>query len=180
MIDEDYDTSVSSAKFPSVNLDEVERMRKHWVKAKPAVRRQIAETVSNAFDNCAPQIKINVVERLQKELPRIMAGLLPYPDLDSEETSNAADTLGLFDCLDSFGSDIYDGEAFDFYEIDHGVGIQDPLPPEFSEFSDSSDTYQAGDSSATSVGDDASYQQFDTKFMVPQNLDFNVPGNCFY
>ena len=182
MIDEDYDTSVSSAKFPSVNLDEVERMRKHWVKAKPAVRRQIAETVSNAFDNCAPQIKINVVERLQKELPRIMAGLLPYPDLDSEETSNAADTLDLFDCLESFDSDLYEGEVFDFYEIDHGVGIQDPFPPEFSEYSDSStDTYQAGDSSATSVGDDASYQQFDTKFMVmPQNLDFNVPGNCFY
>jgi len=156
-------------------------MRNHWVKAKPAVRQQIAKTVSEAFNDCAPQLKINVVESLQEALPRILAGLLPYPGLDSEETSNATDTLGLFDLIDPFNSDLYEEEPFNFYEIDHGVGIQDTLPPEFSEFSDSSDTYQAGDSSATSVGDDASYQQFDIKSMVlPQNLDYNLPGNCFY
>lgn len=156
-------------------------MRNHWVKAKPAVRQQIAKTVSEAFNDCAPQLKINVVESLQEELPRILAGLLPYPGLDSEETSNAADTFGLFDLIDPFNSDLYEEEPFNFHDIDQGVVIQDPFPPESSEFSDSSDTYQAGDSSATSVGDDASYQQFDTKFMVmPQNLDFSVPGNCFY
>ncbi|KAH7197304.1 uncharacterized protein B0J16DRAFT_366530 [Fusarium flagelliforme] len=176
-----YDNSVSGAKLQSTNPDEIERMRKHWVEAKPAVRQQIAKTVSEAFIDCAPQLKINVVESLQEALPRILAGLLPYPGLDSEETSNAADTLGLFDLIDPFNSDLYEEEPFDFHDIDQGVVIQDPFPPEFSEFSDSSDTYQAGDSSATSVGDDASYQQFDTKFIaMPQNLDFSVPGNCFY
>ncbi|KAJ4130997.1 hypothetical protein NW768_006537 [Fusarium equiseti] len=176
-----YDSSVSGDKLSSTNPDEIERVRNHWVKAKPAVRQQIAKTVSEAFNDCAPQLKINVVESLQEQLPRILAGLLPYPGLDSEETSNAADTLGLFDCLESFDSYLYEEEPFDFYEIDHGVDIQDPLPPEFSEYSDSSDTYHAGDSSATSVGDDASYQQYDIKSMaMPQNLDCNVPSKYFY
>jgi hypothetical protein len=105
------------------------------------------------------------MQRLQ-ELPRIIAESLPFPGLDSEETSTAADTIGLFDCLDSLGPD------FDFSELDSGIGIQHQLPLEFTESSDSSDTFQAGDSSATSVGDDTTYQQFDFKSaMLTQNID---------
>jgi hypothetical protein len=120
------------------------------------------------------------MERLQ-ELPRIIADQLPFPGLSSEETSTAADNIGLFTCLDSLDTDDYGDESFDFYNLDNEIVSNNPPALDMAESSDSSDTYQAGDSSATSVGDDMTYQEFDYKpVLMPTSLDFSLTGNGYY
>lgn len=119
------------------------------------------------------------MERLQ-ELPRIIADQLPFPGLSSEETSTAADNIGLFTCLDSLDTEDYGDDSFDFYSLDNGM-VPNPPALELLESSDSSDACQAGDSSATSVGDDMIYQQFDYKpVLMPTSIDFSLPGNGYY
>ncbi|KAL6919777.1 hypothetical protein ACHAP8_008456 [Fusarium lateritium] len=172
-----YDSSRPGAKTPCIKLDEVEHWREYWDQAKPAVRHHVTKTVNEAFGDFVPQIKGEVMQRLQ-ELPRIIAELLPFPGLNSEETSSATDTIGLFDCFNSFDPNVYDGENFDFSVLDNEIGIQNQLQLGFTESSDSSDTYLAGDSSGTSVGDDTAYQQFDFKpTMLIQNIDYNIPSS---
>ncbi|RGP63347.1 hypothetical protein FLONG3_9908 [Fusarium longipes] len=171
----------SPSKVPCMKLDEVEHWRQYWDQAKPAVRHHVTKTVDEAFGEYEGQIKTTVMQSLQ-QLPRIIAELLPFPGLDSEETSTAANTIGLFDCIDSLGPDIYDSQPFDFGEIDNGNGFQTEFQLAFTDSSESSDTCQAGDSSATSVGDDATYQQqFDFKSAImTQNTDYSVPNANFY
>jgi hypothetical protein len=176
-----YDSSRSGVKAPCIKLDEVEHWREYWDQAKPAVRHHVTKTVNEAFGDFVPQIKGEVMQRLQ-ELPRIIAELLPFPGLNSEETSSATDTIGLFDCFNSFDPNSYNVEDFDFNVLPHEIGIENQLQLGFTESSDSSDTYVAGDSSGTSLGDDTAYQQFDFKpTMSTQNIDYNLPPSTqFY
>jgi hypothetical protein len=163
-----------------MKLDDVEHWREYWDQAKPAVRHHVTKTVDEAFGDFEPQIKSEVMQRLQ-ELPRIIAELLPFPGLNSEETSSATDTIGLFDCFSSLDPNVYNGEEFDFSVLDNGICIQNQLQLGFTDSSDSSDTYLAGDSSGTSVGDGTAYQQVDFKpTMQTQNVDYNLFSTQFY
>ncbi|CZS76279.1 unnamed protein product [Fusarium graminearum] len=174
-----HDSSRPGVKVP-IKIDEVEHWREYWYQAKPAVRHHVTKTVNEAFGDFVPQIKGEVMQRLQ-ELPRIIAELLPFPGLNSEETSTVTDTIGLFDCFNSFDPNVCNGDDFDFSVFDTGIDIQNQLQLGFTESSDSSDTYLAGDSSGTSVGDDTAYQQFDFKpAMLTQNIDYNLPSTQFY
>ncbi|QPC66701.1 hypothetical protein HYE67_008932 [Fusarium culmorum] len=174
-----HDSSRPGVKVP-IKIDEVEHWREYWYQAKPAVRHHVTKTVNEAFGDFVPQIKGEVMQRLQ-ELPRIIAELLPFPGLNSEETSTATDTIGLFDYFNSFDPNVCNGDDFDFSVFDTGINIQNQLQLGFTESSDSSDTYLAGDSSGTSVGDDTAYQQFDFKpAMLTQNIDYNLPSTQFY
>ncbi|GKT98394.1 hypothetical protein FLAG1_00505 [Fusarium langsethiae] len=175
-----YDSSRPGAKVPCMKLDDVEHWREYWDQAKPAVRHHVTKTVNEAFGDFEPQIKSEVMQRLQ-ELPRIIAELLPFPGLNSEETSSATDTIGLFDCFSSLDPNVYNGEDFDFSVLDNGIHIQNQLQLGFTDSSDSSDTYLAGDSSGTSVGDGTAYQQVDFKpTMQTQNVDYNLFSTQFY
>jgi hypothetical protein len=135
--------------------------------------------VEDAFIDWEPQMKVFVMERLQ-ELPRIIADKLPFPGLSPEETSTAADDFGLYSCLDSysFAPEDLGEEPFDFQAIDDG---HNSATLDMTESTDSSDAYQASDSSATSLGDDAAYQQFDYKTVtMPTSIDFSLPINGGY
>ncbi|KAM0236598.1 hypothetical protein ACHAP5_009329 [Fusarium lateritium] len=175
-----YDPALSSSRLPSTNIENPEEWREYWNKAKPAIERQVVLAVDEAFGGYFPQMRSNVMERLQ-ELPRIIADQLPFPGLSSEETSTAADNIGLFTCLDSLDTEDYGEDSFDFYSLDNEIVPSNPSALEMAESSDSSDAYQAGDSSATSVGDDMTYQQFDYKpVLMPTSLDFSLPDNVYY
>ncbi|QPC75456.1 hypothetical protein HYE68_006208 [Fusarium pseudograminearum] len=175
-----YDSSRPGAKAPSIKLDHVEHLREYWVQVKPAVRQHIALAVNEALDDYEPRVKSEIVLRLQ-DLPRTIIELFPMPGLNPEETSTATDSIGLFDCFNSIDPNVYNEEAFDFSALDTGIDIQNQLQLGFTESSDSSDTYLAGDSSGTSVGDDTAYQQFDFKpAMLTQNIDYNLPSTQFY
>ncbi|KAM0258141.1 hypothetical protein ACHAPA_011404 [Fusarium lateritium] len=175
-----YDPALLSSRLPSTNLGNPEEWREYWNKAKPAIERQVVLAVEEAFGGCYPQLRSNVMEHLQ-ELPRILADQVPFPGLSPEETSTAADNIGLFTCLDSLDTEDYGEDSFDFYSLDNEIVPSNPSALEMVESSDSSDAYQAGDSSATSVGDDMTYQQFDYKpVLMPTSLDFSLPGNGYY
>jgi hypothetical protein len=138
--------------------------------------------VEDAFNDWEPQMKVTVMERLQ-ELPRIIADKLPFPGLSPEETSTAADDFGLYSCLDyySFAPEDLGEEPFDFQAIDDGAMLNNSATLDMNESTDSSDAYQASDSSATSLGDDAAYQQVDYKAAVmPSSIDFSSPNNGGY
>jgi hypothetical protein len=138
--------------------------------------------VEDAFNDWEPQMKVTVMERLQ-ELPRIIADKLPFPGLSSEETSTAADDFGLYSCLDyySFTPEDLGEEPFDFQAIGDGAMLHYSAMFDMNESADSSDTYQASDSSATSLGDDATYQQLDYKVsMMPNSIDLSLPNNGGY
>jgi hypothetical protein len=175
-----YDPALLSTRLPSTNLENPEEWREYWNKAKPAIERQVVLAVDEAFGDYYPQLRSNVMERLQ-ELPRIIADQLPFPGLSSEETSTAADNIGFFTCLDSLDTEDYGDDSFDFCSLDSGIVPNNPSALEMVESSDSSDAYQAGDSSATSIGDDMTYQQFDYKpVLMPTSLDFSLPDNGYY
>ncbi|KAF4449151.1 hypothetical protein F53441_7547 [Fusarium austroafricanum] len=161
-----YDPSSLASKAPCIKVENPEQWRDYWIRAKPAIQHQVAMVVENAFIDWEPRIKFSVMERLQ-ELPRILANQLPpFPGLSSEETSTAADDLGFFSYLDSLVSEDYGDESFDFQALDDGAALNDSSALDMVESSDSSDAYQAGDSSATSVGDDTMYQQFDKTYKM--------------
>ncbi|KAF9772808.1 hypothetical protein IL306_009448 [Fusarium sp. DS 682] len=175
-----YEPSLLAAKAPSIKVENPEEWRDYWNKTKPAIQQQVAMAVEDAFIDWEPQMKISVMERLQ-ELPRIIADKLPFPGLSPEETSTAADDVGFFSYLDSFVSDDYGDEPFDFQALDNEAMMKNSATLDLIESSDSSDAYQTGDSSATSLGDDTAYQQFDYKaVMVPTSIDFSLQNNEYY
>ncbi|PNP83233.1 hypothetical protein FNYG_03555 [Fusarium nygamai] len=178
-----YDPSLSATRATAVKVENPEEWRDYWIKAKPAIQHQVAMVVEDAFNDWEPQMKVTVMERLQ-ELPRIIADKLPFPGLSPEETSTAADDFGLYSCLDyySFAPEDLGEEPFDFQAIDDGVMLHNSATFDMNESADSSDTYQASDSSATSLGDDAAYQQFDYKAstMMPNSIDLRLPNNGGY
>uniref|UniRef100_A0A0D2XAM2 C2H2-type domain-containing protein n=1 Tax=Fusarium oxysporum (strain Fo5176) TaxID=660025 RepID=A0A0D2XAM2_FUSOF len=167
---------------PSVKVENPDEWRDYWIKAKPAIQHQVAMAVEDAFTDWEPQMKVTVMERLQ-ELPRIIADKLPFPGLSPEETSTAADDFGLYSCLDyySFAPEDLGEQPFDFQAIDDGAMLNNSATLDMNESTDSSDAYQASDSSATSLGDDAAYQQVDYKAAVmPSSIDFSFPNNGGY
>ncbi|KAF5671016.1 hypothetical protein FHETE_4272 [Fusarium heterosporum] len=176
-----YDPSLSSAKIPSIKLENPEEWREYLNKARPAIEQQVILAVDEAFGNRESQLKSDVMERLQ-ELPRIIADQLQFPGLSSEETSTVADNLGLFTFdLDFLNQQEYEDGSFDFYTLNNGPVLDNPSALEIAESPDSSDAYQAGESSATSLGDDTTYQQFNYKpGMMAASLDFSLPGNGHY
>ncbi|CZR33956.1 uncharacterized protein FPRO_01504 [Fusarium proliferatum ET1] len=177
-----YDPSLSTTRASAVKVENPEEWRDYWIKAKPAIEHQVAMVVEDAFNDWEPQMKVTVMERLQ-ELPRIIADKLPFPGLSPEETSTAADDFGLYSCLDcySFAPEDLGGEPFDFQAIDDGAMLNNSETFDMNESTDSSDAYQASDSSATSLGDDAAYQQFDYKAaMMPNSIDLSLPSNGGY
>ncbi|KAF6529986.1 hypothetical protein HZS61_001298 [Fusarium oxysporum f. sp. conglutinans] len=159
-----YDPSLLTTRAQAVKVENPEEWRDYWIKAKPAIQHQVAMAVEDAFNDWEPQMKVTVMERLQ-ELPRIIADKLPFPGLSPEETSTAADDFGLYSCLDyySFAPEDLGEEPFDFQAIDDGAMLNNSATLDMNESTDSSDAYQASDSSATSLGDDAAYQQVDYK-----------------
>ncbi|KAF5532829.1 hypothetical protein FNAPI_12843 [Fusarium napiforme] len=177
-----YDPSLSTTRVTTVKVENPEELREYWIKAKPAIEHQVAMVVEDAFNDWEPQLKVTVMERLQ-ELPRIIADQFPFPGLSPEETSTAADDFGLYSCLDyySFAPEELGEEPFDFQAIDDGAMLNNSATFEMNESTDSSDAYQASDSSATSLGDDAAYQQFDYKAAVmPNGIDISFPNNDGY
>ncbi|KAF4970737.1 hypothetical protein FSARC_2294 [Fusarium sarcochroum] len=174
-----HDPSTSSTGGSPMKPENVQEWREYCNKAKPVIRRQVTMVVAKAFDDCEPQMKSNVLDRLQ-DLPRLIAERLPFPGLSSEETSTATDDLGFFSYLDSFGLDDYGEESFDFQGLDDAALFDSSNTLGIGESSDSSDAYQAGDSSATSVGDDTTYQQFEYKpGLIPTGIDFGIPDNRY-
>ncbi|KAF4972376.1 hypothetical protein FZEAL_9605 [Fusarium zealandicum] len=179
-----YDNCLSKAGPSVINLEDISGYRDWWSnQAEPAIRQRVKQKVDKAFMNYAPHVKSDVSDMLQ-DLPRWIADIFPLPGLTSEETSNAVEASGDLDFLESC-DDSFDMDAMgDDYFGSSGAGYSDLLGPSdvfiSSESSDCSDPYQAGDSSATSVQDDAVYQYCDSKAGLMQtSLDMNYPSNGF-
>ncbi|KAF5021373.1 hypothetical protein F66182_6562 [Fusarium sp. NRRL 66182] len=172
-----HDPSISGTGNSSIKIEKVQEWRDYWTKAKPVIHRHVTMAVAKALDDFEPQVKSNILDRLQ-DLPRMIAERIPFSGLSSEETSTAADELGFLSCLDSFGPDDYGEDSFDFEGLDNPAIFNSSDTWAMAEPSDSSDADPAVDSSATSVEDDTTYQHFDYKsVLLPASIDFGPLDN---
>ncbi|RSL62377.1 hypothetical protein CEP54_005797 [Fusarium duplospermum] len=168
-----HDASLATPRAPGINRDNIPEYREWWKQVEPVIRDHVTREVEKALIHYEPQVKDDVMERLQ-DLPRRLAGHIPIPGLSSEETSNMAGEASFLDFLDI-------GDEYIFGGVD-GTGLLNEEAPAAlvpSDSSDCSDPYQAGTSSATSVEDD--YQTFDAKTaLAPESFYLSYSANNLY
>ncbi|KAM5355565.1 hypothetical protein ACJ41O_002211 [Fusarium nematophilum] len=175
-----HDPSISWGGSSIMKPENIQQCREWLTQATPVIRHHVTLEVERALNDVEPKLRSDVLERLH-DLPRRIADCLPFPGLSSEETSDMADTSGFFSFLDDLDADAYADDCFDFQSIDDPalLGVSDSFG--LSESSDYSDPYQAGDSSATSLQDDTTYQDFDSKTAIaPESFHLSYSSHGFY